>query len=59
MDIVSITCYGKTERCERKKAIAFYLDCMRNSEGSERDRYTNIYLQLLDGEKNCCDEIDY
>ena len=56
MDIAKITCYGKTEYAERKKAISFYLDCMRHSEGSERDRYTNIYIQLLDGLDECSDE---
>lgn len=54
---VKITCYNKTEVMDRKEAITFYLDCMRNSEGSERDRYTNIYMQLLDGCTECCDEV--
>ncbi len=49
MDLVKITCYGEVEVVERKKALSFYLDAMRNSEGSERDRYTNIYIGLLDG----------
>lgn len=50
-DIVTITCYGSTEKMERKKATKFYLECMMMSEGAERDRYTNIYLDLLAGEK--------
>lgn len=29
-----------------KEALDFYLRCMCASEGSERDRYTNIYLTL-------------
>ena len=54
-DIVTIHCYGKAEKMEREKAKAFYLDCMMNSEGSERDRYTNIYCDLVNGLKVCSD----
>ncbi len=55
--IVTITCYGKTEKMEREKAKKFYLDCMKNSEGSEQERYTNIYTQLMDGATVCFDEV--
>lgn len=54
-DIVTITCYGTTKRMSRNKAIKFYLEGMQCCEGSERERYTNIYLQLLDGCKECSD----
>lgn len=54
-DIVTITCYNQTEKMERNAAIKKYLDCMRHSEGSERERYENIYFQLLDGETECYD----
>lgn len=54
---IKITCYGKTEIwADREKAKLFYLDCMANSEGAERDRYVNIYLQLMSGETECFDE---
>ena len=56
-DLVIVTCYGVREIMDREYAIAFYLDGMRNSEGAERDRYTNIYLQLLDGAKEATDEV--
>ena len=55
-DMVTITCYGKTEQMSRKDAIGKYLECIAWSEGSERDRYTNIYLGLISGETNVCDE---
>lgn len=58
-DNVVIKCYGKEERRKRKDAIKFYLECMMYSEGCERDRYTNIYLQLLSGQTYCNDEQDY
>lgn len=36
--------------------IDFYLDCMRNSDGSEKNRYTNIYTDLLDGSQYAYDD---
>ena len=57
-DIVMIKCYGTVKHMERNKAKAFYLRCMENSEGSECQRYTQIYCQLLKGLKYCSDEMD-
>lgn len=57
-DIVTITCYGETEQMERKDAIKLYLEGMMACEGSEQERYTNIYCQLMAGEKVCKDTID-
>lgn len=57
--MVTTVCYGIEEKWKnREDAIAKFLDCMRNSEGAERDRYVNIYLKLLDGLDSCADE-DY
>jgi hypothetical protein len=54
---IKVVCYGKAEYWDdREKAKEFYLDCMRNSEGAERDRYVNIYIQLCDGLSQCEDE---
>ena len=56
LDSVKVICYGKEEVWDnRKDAIAFYLEGMTACEGAERNRYTNIYLQLLDGKKVCKD----
>lgn len=55
-DMVTIITYGQAEQMERKQAEKFMLDCMRHSEGSERDRYTNVYLKLLEGLTECSDE---
>lgn len=44
---------------KRKDAIDFYLEGMMACEGSEAERYTNIYLQLLEGEIVCNDSRDY
>ena len=58
-DIVTIVCYGKTEQMEREKAIAKYYDGMMCCDGSERNRYTNIYMDLINGLDVCKDEEDY
>lgn len=50
-DIVRITCYGTTKEYDRQQAINKFLECMMMSEGSERDRYTNIYIALMAGDK--------
>lgn len=55
-DPVSVTCYGKTKVWERKEAISFFLEGMHWCDGAERDRYTEIYLQLIDGAKEASDE---
>lgn len=56
-DKVTVFCYGKKETwSSRKEAEAFYLDCMRNSEGSECMRYVRIYTALKAGESVCTDD---
>ena len=47
--IVTITCYGKTEKMNRDKAIAFYTEGILYSDGSERDRYVSIVTGLQCG----------
>lgn len=54
-DIVTVTCYGKTEQLERDVAIKKYLDAMMCSEGSERDRYSKILGELMTGQTVCDD----
>lgn len=55
--MVTTICYGIKEEWEhREYAIAAFLDAMRNSEGAERERYTNVYLDLIDGKEICSDE---
>ena len=55
-DIVTIHIYGTVERMERARAKRKYLEGMACCEGAERDRYVNIYLQLMDGATECFDE---
>lgn len=54
---VTTVCYGKTDTYEtRQEAIDFYKDCVRHSEGAERDRYVRIVMQLEDGAMHATDE---
>ncbi len=56
MDKVKITCYGKTEVMERKEAVAFYSEGVAQCEGSEKERYANIVIGLLNGAKEVSDQ---
>lgn len=56
-DIVKVTCYNQTKEWERSEAIAFFLEGMMSCEGAERERYTDIYIQLLGGYKECSDMV--
>ncbi len=49
-------CYGMKQFWDsRKEAMDRFLKAMMNSEGSERERYTNIYCQLAEGKNYCTD----
>ena len=58
-DTFDITCYGKTKtylESKRKEMIEEFAVAMAACEGNERERYTNIYLDLVCGMKDCRDE---
>ena len=56
LDSVKVTCYGETKIWDsREDAIKHFLEGMTCCEGCERERYTNIYLQLIDGCTECAD----
>lgn len=55
-DKVVTVCYGMEQFWDsREEAENSFLEAMMNSEGSEQERYTNIYCQLVAGEKYCFD----
>ncbi len=58
-DIVTITCYNKTEKKVRREAIAFYFEGMMCCDGAERERYTNIYEKLMLGYMECDDSDNF
>lgn len=57
-DIVKVTCYGTTKEYERQEAINKFLVGIMMCEGSERERYMNIYLGLIQGLKEVNDGVD-
>ena len=56
---VKILCYNKWETMTRKEGIEKYYEAMVCCEGSERDRYTNIYSQLMEGAKVAYDSCTF
>lgn len=54
-DMVSVTCYGKTKRMKRCKAIKTYFEGMCQCDGAEKERYERIFLQLMQGAKVASD----
>lgn len=57
MKFVTISCYGQESYLSRDIAIKRYLGYIAASEGSERDRYVSILLQLQEGKNYCTDEL--
>lgn len=56
VDKVVTICYGQKKVWEtRKAAEKFFLEAMANSEGSERERYLNIYTDLQSNLTVCRD----
>lgn len=54
-EIITV-CYGKERKWKsRQEAIEFYIEGIAWSEGSERERYTEILLQLEGGSTYCTD----
>ena len=59
VDGVITVCYGKREYwISRAEAIRFFLQGVAATEGSERDRYSQIYAELVSGRAVCTDETD-
>lgn len=55
-DMVEITCYGTTKLYERQQAIKEFRIAMQVCEGSEKERYANIYCELVRGKNKISDE---
>lgn len=59
LETVKTICYGKEDVWDsRKEAADFFLRAIAGSEGSECERYTKIYTELLMGKVVCTDEED-
>jgi hypothetical protein len=58
-EIIYTSCYSTLNVwTSRKDAMDFYEECLYGSEGSERERYTNIYFDLKSGEDFATDGDD-
>jgi len=56
LETVKTVCYGKEDVWDsRKEAADFFLRAIAGSEGSECERYTKIYTELLMGKAVCTD----
>lgn len=59
LETVKTICHGKEDVWDsRKEAADFFLRAIAGSEGSECERYTKIYTELLMGKAVCTDEED-
>ena len=57
--MVTTICYGKEDKWEtREEAMKYFTECACWSEGSEKERYMNIILDLLNGETVATDGVD-
>lgn len=53
---VKTICYNEEEMWDsREDAMAYFLEAMCGSDGSERERYTNVYTSLAMGKAVCSD----
>ena len=56
---VTTKCYGKLEKWDdREQAKEHFLEAMMNSDGAEYERYSAIYIQLVNGLSYCTDEVE-
>ena len=52
-------CYGQREYWRsRKEAVDYFLEGISASDGSECERYSKIYVELICGKNVCTDEYD-
>lgn len=55
---VVVVCYNQAEVWQnREMAAAFYLEAMCACEGAERDRYTEVLLDIMAGKDICHDGV--
>ena len=59
VDGVITVCYGKRVYWKsRNQAAEYFLEGIDATEGSERERYSKIYAELIRGETVCSDEYE-
>ena len=56
LNTVKVICYNDEEVWDSKEdALEFYMKAMASSEGSERERYAKIVVELMEGNESCTD----
>ena len=59
VDGVITVCYGQREYWKsRKEATDYFLEGISASDGTECERYSKIYVELICGKNVCTDEYD-
>ena len=59
LDSVTTVCYGEEKVWDsRKEAKDFFLEGLKATDGSERERYAAIYTKLVLGKNYCTDDLD-
>ena len=59
LDSVTTVCYGEERVWDsREEAKNFFLEGLKATEGSERERYAAIYTKLILGKNYCTDELN-
>ena len=54
---VKTICYGEEQVWDsRKEAMDYFFEAQLGSDGSEKERYTNVYTKLLMGWEVCSDD---
>lgn len=54
---IKVTLYGMVHEYDTmEEAREYMLSSMANSEGSEQDRYTTVYIQLMEGKTEASDD---
>lgn len=57
--MITTICYGEKKTFKtREEALQFYCECASWCEGSEKERYMNIVLELLAGKTVATDGVD-
>jgi hypothetical protein len=59
LDSVTTVCYGEEKLWDsRQEAKEFFIEALKATESSERERYAAIYAKLIVGKKYCTDDLD-
>ena len=59
LDSVTTVCYGEEKLWDsRQEAKEFFIEALKATESSERERYAAIYAKLIVGKKYCTDDPD-